>query len=279
MNHTDGVGVASDMASQTKVSSSSSIMSGQSTFSHVHDSKFALHAEDVTIAYGATMVVQDVDLEIEHGTVSAIVGPNGAGKSTLMKGALGLIPMLTGSITLLGEPFAKVRNRVAYVPQTDSVNWDFPTTVFDVTLMGRYVHRGWIRHTTKEDERIAREALEIMGMEQFANRQISELSGGQRQRVFLARALASDAQMYMLDEPLAGVDKKTEELIMSVLHTFRDQGKTAVVVHHDLATIPSYFDHVCLLNKRLIAAGPVESTFTSENIERAFGVKAGGLLL
>lgn len=246
---------------------------------HLADTAIALHTEDMTIAYGANVVVQDVDLEIGPGTMVAIVGPNGAGKSTLMKGALGLMPLLTGTVRMWGKPFKEVRKQVAYVPQTDSVNWDFPTTVLDVALMGRYVHKGWIRRTNARDVELAREALETMGMTSFSSRQISELSGGQRQRVFLARALASQAQMYLLDEPLAGVDKKTEELIVGVLQSYRDEGRTIIVVHHDLATIPAYFDQVVLMDKRVVATGPVSEVFTAENIEKTFGTRTGRLMV
>ena len=198
--------------------------------------KYAFRAEDVSIAYGSTLAISDIDLDIQQGDLCALVGPNGAGKSTLIKGALELLPLVSGHIQFFDQKFSAVRKEIAYVPQTDTVAWDFPATVFDVALMGRYVHKGWIRRTNKTDAEIALESLDIMGMKDFKDHQISELSGGQRQRVFLARALAQKPQLFILDEPLTGVDKTTEHLIMEVLKEYQKQGKTIIAVHHDLNT-------------------------------------------
>lgn len=225
--------------------------------------------EDLTMAYHDKPVLWDNDIEIRAGSRTAIIGPNGAGKSTLMKGILGLLPTLSGKITMFGKPVKEVQKRIAYIPQSGSVNWDFPTTVLDVVMMGRYVHLGWLRKPGKKEEEMAKEALRIIGMEEFAKRQIAELSGGQRQRVFLARAIVQNADIYFMDEPLAGVDKKTEGVIIDFLKEAQKQGKTSVVVHHDLNTVRDYFDHVVILNKRVIAQGPVTAVFTQENLERA----------
>lgn len=236
-----------------------------------YKSKFAFVAEDVSIAYDRTPVVTDVDLQVEQGVMLAIVGPNGAGKSTLLKAALELMPKASGHTTFFDKKFGDVRQDIAYVPQTDSVNWDFPATVFDVALMGRYVHKGWIKRCNSEDKQIALQSLEIMGMDKYRSRQISELSGGQRQRVFLARALAQRPELFILDEPLAGVDKTTEKLIIKVLKEYQSQGKTIIAVHHDLATIPEYFDHVCLFDEHVKTYGKTSEVFTEENIAKTFG--------
>lgn len=232
--------------------------------------------EDLTIAYDEKPVLWDIDAEIKNASITAIIGPNGAGKSTLMKGILGLSNILSGHVEIMGKEVKEVQKHITYIPQTSSVNWDFPTTVLDVVLMGRYIHRGWIRRTNKEDKQKALEALERMGMSEFRDRQISRLSGGQKQRVFIARAIASDAQIYFMDEPLAGVDKKSEGVIMNFLREAQSEGKTSVVVHHDLNTVPKYFDHVLILNKRMIAQGPLDTTFTKDNILKAFGEMGGG---
>ena len=233
--------------------------------------KYALGAEDVSVAYGKNCVVSDVDLNIEQGTMTGLIGPNGAGKSTLLKACLGLIPCLSGHVLFYNQPFHKVRQDVAYVPQTDSVNWDFPTTVGDVCLMGRYVHHGWIRRCNARDKQIAAEALDMVGMSEFAGRQVSKLSGGQKQRVFLARALAQRPSMFILDEPLTGVDQTTEDLIIQILKEYRDQGKTIIAVHHDLATAGTYFDHICMIDKSIKAFGPTQTCFTQENLRATFG--------
>ncbi len=232
----------------------------------------AIHGEDLTISYGASPVIWDVDFDIYSASKTAIVGPNGAGKSTLLKGILGLIKPISGQILIYDKPYKEVIKRVSYVPQSGSVNWDFPATVLDVVLMGRYVHLGWIKRPRAEDKTIAKNALEQMGMLEYAGRHISQLSGGQKQRVFLARAIAQQADLYILDEPLAGVDIKTEAFIMKILTEFRNQGKTVVVVHHDLNTVEQYFDNIVLINKQILGAGSVAEVFNEENIEKAYGI-------
>jgi manganese/zinc/iron transport system ATP- binding protein len=201
----------------------------------------------------------------------AIVGPNGAGKSTLIKALLGIIPLSTGIIRIFNKPYKSVRKRVGYVPQRNSVDWDFPTTVSDVVMMGRYGHLGWIRRPGKKDKSIVLEAIEKVGMGEYINRQISELSGGQQQRVFLARALVQDADLYLMDEPYQGVDATTEKAISNILKEFRNQGKTIIVVHHDLETVNDYFDWITILNVKLIASGPMEKEFNVDNLKEAYG--------
>ena len=231
----------------------------------------AVQAEDVTIAYQDKPVVWDVDIEIPAGVMMAIVGPNGAGKSTLLKGILGLVPLTAGKVEIFGKPYAKQRKLVGYVPQRTAVDWDFPTTVVDVVLMGTYGQMGWIRRPGKKQLYRAMEALEKVGMQSFASRQISQLSGGQQQRVFLARALTQDSEVYLMDEPFQGVDATTEHAIIGILKQLKRAGKTVVAVHHDLQTVEEYFDWVTLLNVRKIAGGPVSEIFTSENLRLSYG--------
>lgn len=228
-----------------------------------------VHVEDMTMAYHDKPVLWDLDLSITEGTRTAVIGPNGAGKSTLLKGIMGLQPTLSGEVRVFGKVLKEVLRHVAYIPQVGTVNWDFPTTVLDVVLMGRYGHLGWIRRPGKKDREKALESLSLMGLEEFRNRQISRLSGGQKQRVFIARAIAQEADLYFMDEPLAGVDKKTEGIIIDFLKQMQREGRTSVVVHHDLNTIREYFDHLVILNKRLIAQGAVEEVFTNENLLKA----------
>lgn len=229
-----------------------------------------IKVEDMTIAYADKPVLWDNDVEIINNSITAIIGPNGAGKSTLIKGILNLQKKLSGSVSIMGKSFDEVKKQIAYIPQTASVNWDFPTTVLDVVLMGRYVHLGWIKRPSKEDYALARQALEKIGMADFKNRQISELSGGQKQRVFIARAICQDADIYFMDEPLAGVDKVTEKIIFDFMKDSQKRGKTSIVVHHDLNTIEKYFDHIVILNKKIIAQGKVTDVFTKENVDKAF---------
>lgn len=234
----------------------------------------ALCVEDLTVAYRERPVLWDIDLAIPAGVTAAIVGPNGAGKSTLLKTVLGLIKPVAGRVRLFGEPFTSARGRVGYVPQRTSVDWEFPATVDDVVLMGTYGRLGWIRRPGRAERQAAAAALEQMGMAEYAGRQIGQLSGGQQQRVFLARALAQDAELYLMDEPFQGVDAVTERAIVDLLRDLRSRGKTVVTVHHDLSTLAEYFDWVALLNVRLIAAGPVTETFTSSNLHATYGHKA-----
>lgn len=230
-----------------------------------------LEIHDMTVAYHRKPVLWDIDLTAPEGKLIGIVGPNGAGKSTLIKAVLGLIPLASGRVTFYGRPYARQRHLVGYVPQRESVDWDFPVTALDVVTMGTYGRLGWFRRPGVPQRRQAEDCLQKVGMEQFGRRQIRQLSGGQQQRVFLARALAQDAQIYFMDEPFAGVDAATEQAVIGLLQTLRQGGKTVLVVHHDLQTVRDYFDHVILLNMRLIAAGPTETTFTPENLNTTYG--------
>ena len=232
-----------------------------------------IHVEDLTMAYRETPVLWDIDLDVPEHVRCAIVGPNGAGKSTLLKGILGLVTPVSGAVQLWGKPLSAVQKEIAYVPQRGSVHWDFPTTVFDVVLMGRYAHLGLVRRPGKEDRARAMEALEKMKMADFANRQISELSGGQKQRVFIARALAQDAQLYIMDEPLAGVDETTERIIMDEFINLQRDGRTVVAVHHDLSTLDTYFDYLVVLNRTVKACGYLAALDTDAALARAYRVK------
>ncbi|MEO0990160.1 MAG: metal ABC transporter ATP-binding protein [Pseudomonadota bacterium] len=225
----------------------------------------------VTVSYGETPAVFSIDATFEAGAMTAIVGPNGAGKSTLLKAALGVIPRVSGEVTVFGAPVHRARQRIAYVPQRASVDWDFPTTVRDVVLMGLYPKTGLLGRLSKAQKARAAECLDRVGMGGFGDRQIGQLSGGQQQRVFLARSLAQDADLYLLDEPFAGVDAATERAIIDVLKDLRDAGKAVVAVHHDLATVPIYFDRVLLVNVRRIAEGPVAEVFTREMLNATYG--------
>ena len=231
----------------------------------------AIEVTDLTVAYREKPVLWDVDLEVPAGVLMAIVGPNGAGKTTLIKAILGLVRAAAGQVLIYGEPYGEQRRLVGYVPQRESVDWDFPTSVLDVVIMGRYGHLGWVRRPGRHERTLALEALDKVGMSPFADRQISQLSGGQQQRVFLARALVQDAQVYFMDEPFQGVDATTERAIVTLLQELRAAGKTVVVVHHDLQTVPEYFDWVTLLNVRRIGSGPVAEVFTEENLRLAYG--------
>jgi manganese/zinc/iron transport system ATP- binding protein len=231
----------------------------------------AFEIHDMTVAYHRKPVLWDIDLVIPEGKLIGIVGPNGAGKTTLIKAALGLVPLASGKVEIYGEPYASQRHLVGYVPQRESVDWDFPVTVDDVVLMGTYGRLGWFRRPGKVEREIARKCLDQVGMLSFAKRQIRQLSGGQQQRVFLARALAQEAMVYFMDEPFAGVDAATEAIIVQLLQRLRDEGRTVFVVHHDLQSVEEYFDHVILLNMRLVAYGPTKTTFTSENLQKTYG--------
>lgn len=226
--------------------------------------------EDMTISYDLKPVLWDIDLQIPKGALMAIIGPNGAGKSTLIKGVLNLIKPISGYALFFGKKYKDMQKKIAYVPQRGSVDWDFPTTVYDVVLMGRYGHVGWVLRPRKEDKKIALDALEKVGMLEYKNRQISELSGGQQQRVFLARALAQEADIYFMDEPFQGVDIKTEQAIVEVLKELNKEHKTVIVVHHDLKTVEKYFNYVTLLNLEVIASGRVDEVFTKENIKKTY---------
>jgi manganese/zinc/iron transport system ATP- binding protein len=225
----------------------------------------------LTVAYRQKPVLWQVDFEAPAGGLVAIVGPNGAGKSTFIKSVLGIVQPLSGRIEVFGKPISRMRRRVGYVPQRTSVDWDFPTTALDVVTMGLYGRIGWLRPVTSRHRRRAMHFLEQMGMAGFAHRQIGQLSGGQQQRVFLARALAQDADLYLMDEPLAGVDAATERAVIGVLRGLQERGRTVIAVHHDLETVPDYFDHVMVLNVTVISAGAVAGAFTQEALEAAYG--------
>jgi len=238
-----------------------------------HSPETPLSIHDMTVAYERKPVLWDVDFDAPAGQLIGIIGPNGAGKSTLLKAALDLVPTVSGEVLVFGEPYRKQRDKVGYVPQRESVDWDFPVNALDVVAMGRYGKIGWLKWVGRSHKDAALHALERVGMADFARRQISQLSGGQQQRVFLARALAQDAELYLMDEPFAGVDAATERAIISVLEELRDKGKTVLVVHHDLQTVRHYFDQVLLLNMRVVAAGPTEQVFTEENLQKTYGGK------
>ena len=230
-------------------------------------------AEGGTIAYRSTAVLTDVNFSTPAGTLTAIVGPNGAGKSTLIKASLGLIQPAAGHFEFFGKSFRDVDGRVSYVPQRTSVDWDFPVTALDVVCMGLYRRIGWFKPVRAKHRKLAMEALESVGMQDFKKRQISQLSGGQQQRVFLARSLVQGAELFLMDEPLAGVDAATETTIISTLRSLRDAGKTAMVVHHDLDTVADYFDRVLLLNGRVVAEGPVDEVMKPALLKEAYGGK------
>ncbi|HLU25043.1 MAG TPA: metal ABC transporter ATP-binding protein [Longimicrobiales bacterium] len=231
----------------------------------------AIEVNDLTVAYRDRPALWDIDLEVPSGVLMAIVGPNGAGKTTLIKAILGLVRPAAGQVQIHGRPYEENRRLVAYVPQRGSVDWDFPTNVLDVVMMGRYGALGWFRRPGRRERELAMAALEQVGMAAFADRQISQLSGGQQQRVFLARALVQDAQVYLMDEPFQGVDARTERAIVALLQELRASGRTVLVVHHDLQTVPEYFDWVMLLNVRRIASGPVDEVFTDRNLRLTYG--------
>ena len=231
----------------------------------------AVEVHDLTVAYHTQPVLWDVDLKLPEGELVAIVGPNGAGKSTLLKTILGLIDPITGWVKICGAGYRQRRSWVAYVPQRESVDWDFPTSALDVVTMGTYGQLSWFRRPRKHHKELAMDCLDKVGIADLAGRQISQLSGGQQQRVFLARALAQQARIYFMDEPFAGVDATTERAILTLLQDLRAQGKTVIAVHHDLHTVAEYFDHVALLNMRLVASGPIGETFTEDNLQRTYG--------
>ncbi len=230
-----------------------------------------LEIHDLTVAYHKRPVLWGIDIEVPAGQLVGIIGPNGAGKSTLIKAAMGQLPLSSGWVKVFGEPVEKNLKRVGYVPQRESVDWDFPVNVMDVVLMGRYGHLGLLRRPKKADRDIARACLDKVKMLPYADRQISNLSGGQQQRVFLARALAQESDLYFMDEPFAGVDAATEASIVAILHELKEQGKTLLVVHHDLPTAKQYFDSLLLLNMRVVAFGPTESVFQYELLQNTYG--------
>ena len=257
----------SDRASESRDSSTAEAIRGK------HGVSSPLSIQDLTVAYHRKPVLWDIDYDAPPGRLVAVVGPNGAGKTTLINAVLDLVPRASGRVLVFGEPYHRQRSRVGYVPQRESVDWDFPINALDVVAMGLYRKIGWFWPVTRRYRQRAEEALERVGMAAYRRRQISQLSGGQQQRVFLARALAQEADLYLMDEPFAGVDAGTERAIVAILREMQQSGKTALVVHHDLQTVPEYFDHVMLLNMRLIAAGPIEQIFTKENLRQTYGGK------
>jgi manganese/zinc/iron transport system ATP- binding protein len=237
----------------------------------VHPPGIPLAIDDLTVAYNRKPVLWDIDLDIPEGKLVGIVGPNGAGKSTLIKAALGLVPRASGQVEFWGMPLRDARSRIGYVPQRESVDWDFPVSALDVVAMGRYRKIGWCRPVSRAHRAASRDCLDRVGMADLAHRQISQLSGGQQQRVFLARALAQEADLYFMDEPFAGVDAATERAIVDVLRELKSRGKTVLCVHHDVQTVREYFDHALLLNMRIVAAGPVREVFTQDNLTKTYG--------
>ncbi len=230
-----------------------------------------LDVHDVTVAYHRKPVLWDIDLTLQGPGLVGIVGPNGAGKSTLIKAILGLVPLASGRVEIFGLPSRRQRKIIGYVPQRESVDWDFPVSVLDVVLMGTYGRLGWFRRPGRAERAWALQCLKRVGLDHLAGQQIGQLSGGQQQRTFLARALAQSAEVYFMDEPMAGVDASTEAAIFGLLQDLREQGKTVIVVHHDLRTVPTYFDQVVLINTRIVASGPTAEVFHDENLRKTYG--------
>ena len=232
-----------------------------------------LIVQNLTVAYQSDPVLSDVSFHVPAQKIIGVLGPNGAGKSTLIKAILGLVPKMSGKVSLFGESYSKQLKRISYMPQRESVDWDFPTDVLDVVLMGRYGHLGWFHRPGKHDREVALHCLDQVGMTQYKNQQISKLSGGQKQRVFLARALAQNADIYFMDEPFSGVDMVTEKAIIKLLEELKQQNKTVLVVHHDLTTVQEYFDYLIMLNRSLIAAGTTSDVFTCDILQETYGGK------
>lgn len=226
---------------------------------------------NVTVAYHRKPVLWEVEYDAPERSLIGIAGPNGAGKSTLIKAILGLVPLASGRVSIFGKPARAQRRRIGYVPQRESVDWEFPASALDVVAMGRYGKIGWFKRVSGAHKKAALDCLDRVGMADLAHRQIGQLSGGQQQRVFLARAIAQEADLYLMDEPFAGVDAATERAIIDILRELRESGRTCLVVHHDLHTISEYFDHLMLLNTRIVAAGPMADVFTNENLRKTYG--------
>ena len=236
-----------------------------------HSETAPVSIHDMTVAYNRKPVLWDIDIDLPAGQLIGVMGPNGAGKSTLIKAVLDLVPRASGRVHIFGKPYKEQRHMVAYVPQRESVDWDFPVSALDVVAMGLYGKMGWFKRVGKKERELSMEALDRVGMGEYAGRQIRQLSGGQQQRVFLARALVQDAPLTFMDEPFAGVDAATESAIVTLLTTLRSAGKTVVVVHHDLQTMSEYFDHLIMLNMRVVAAGPTAEVFNEENLRKTYG--------
>ena len=231
----------------------------------------AIELHNLTVSYDGRPVLWDVDFNLDAGKIIGIIGPNGSGKTTSLKAIMGLLKPSSGFVKIFGKSLDEVRERVAYVPQRESVDWDFPASVLDVVLMGRYRKNSLFRRTNKTDLDIAMQSIAKVGLTEFKDRQISQLSGGQQQRVFIARALAQQADLYLMDEPFVGVDAATESAILSLLQEMKKQGKTVLIIHHDLQTVSDYFDYLVLLNTRLIAKGTPQEVLTKENLTNAYG--------
>lgn len=237
----------------------------------------AIEIEQLTVNYGKTLVLWDINCHIPAGKLVGVIGPNGAGKSTLLKALLLLVKPTSGRVHFFGQPYRVVKQRIVYVPQRSSVDWDFPISAFELVLMGRYRRLGLFKRPNTADRQAAIRVLDMVGMLALADRQISQLSGGQQQRLFIARALLQDADIYLMDEPFAGVDMSTEKEIMAILNRLKAEGKTVLVVHHDLSTVDAYFDWLLMLNTSLIACGPVDKVFHTETLLKAYG-KGSALL-
>lgn len=250
------------------------MMHQKSEQTNMKDGKmYPIEIKNLSVTYRTEPALWNIDLNFPEGKMIAIVGPNGAGKSTLIKAVMGLVPITAGKVSIYGKSYSKQRSKVAYVPQRGSVDWDFPTDALDVVEMGLYGKLGWLRRPNSNTKKKARECLEKVGLGDYADRQIGQLSGGQQQRVFVARSLAQDPEIYLMDEPLNGVDAVTEDTILSILENLRKEGKTIVMVHHDLQTVDKYFDWVVMLNRNLIASGPIKEVFTKENLDTAYQEK------
>ncbi|MCG8577691.1 MAG: metal ABC transporter ATP-binding protein [Flavobacteriales bacterium] len=233
--------------------------------------KSSIEVHNLTTAYGGAPVLWDIDFQLPTGQIIGIIGPNGSGKTTLLKTIMGLLDPASGFVKVFDQPLDKVREKVAYVPQRESVDWDFPASVYDVVMMGRYRKYNLFKRTKDPDREIVLQSIEKVGLSEFKDRQISRLSGGQQQRVFVARALAQGADLYLMDEPFVGVDAATENSILNLLSEMKNEGKTVVIIHHDLQTVSDYFDYLLLLNTRLIARGTPAEVLTKENLTNAYG--------
>jgi ABC-type Mn2+/Zn2+ transport system ATPase subunit len=234
--------------------------------------KKAIEIKNLTISYREMLALDNVSVSIASGKITGIIGPNGSGKSTLLKGILGIVPISKGEVSFFGVSLEQYRAKIAYVPQRESIDWDFPITVEEVVAMGRILPKKWWARTTLLDKEVVKETLKKVQLSEFATRQIGQLSGGQQQRVFLARALAQEAELIVMDEPFVGIDMASQDSILAIVQKLRDSGKTIVIVHHDLSVVAQYFDDVVLLNKQLIAHGPIDEILKPENIEKAYGM-------
>ncbi|MCC5921729.1 MAG: metal ABC transporter ATP-binding protein [Cyclobacteriaceae bacterium] len=235
------------------------------------EEKIALEAHDLSVGYDGKPVLWGIDLQVPVGSLTGVIGPNGAGKSTFIKAIMGLTPTMSGYVRLFNKKLDDVRKQIAYVPQKEAVDWDFPISVTELVMMGRFPHMGWMKRPTKKDREVVEETLEKMKISDLSTKQIGQLSGGQQQRAFIARALAQEASIYLLDEPFAGVDANSEKVIINLLKEQVKEGKTAIVVHHDLNAVNTYFDRLILLNLRLVANGPTDEVFRTDYLKETFG--------